>query len=495
MKKYLKNKKFIRIGLVSCLFIILLVNFFGEQLPARVNEGLGWDGKIYADITANFKDKINSKEVNAYYIQRIIPCAIVHYSLKFLKQPFTPKNIIIGFKILNCVIIILSVLLVLYLSNYLKLSLVQEILAFSLIFFNYPILKFSSYYAVLTDVSAFGIGVLIAFSFFTNRKLLLAISVLIGSFIFPTIIYTGILLLPFEMESIPKLKTTTIISKFVVAFNLLFIISFIVFLNHNINLVNKNIFPWTSRFVNQINFDLLLLSFIFVTLYIFYFFNRVFDSRLDFFNSFKKVHIKNILLALLVLVSYKYIICLFTNKNSSYEFLKFLQNIFIQSVTNPLNFLIAHIVYYGPLILLILFFFRDFIYSLRNFGLGLFLFISVYVFFMIGSESRQFINAIPIFAIVLVKSMQIYEPKIEFGLFIAGLALFMSKFWFKINVPGIFTKAHSEIWLVFPQQRYSMSQGPWTSNFMYVINSFIIVLLGLLIYFLYIKKMKIKGKT
>src|ERR1700753_1881023 len=77
------------VGIVSTRLL------WGEKI--EVSDGLGWDGEAYALIADKFDTLIATKAINAYSIQRIVPSAIVHYSLRSLSAPRTTSNIIIAF--------------------------------------------------------------------------------------------------------------------------------------------------------------------------------------------------------------------------------------------------------------------------------------------------------------------------------------------------------------------------------------------------------------
>jgi hypothetical protein len=163
-----------------------------------------------------------------------------------------------------------------------------------------------------------------------------------------------------------------------------------------------------------------------------------------------------------------------------------LANITISSIANPLTFLVSHVVYVGPIVLLLLYFLKPFIQQIDQYGVGLHLFILGYVLLSITSETRLFINAWPFFVAFLCKTIEEVKLPQGFYIYLFMSALALSKFWYRIEVAYF-----SEHYLNFPEQRYFMSQGPWMSDSMYLLQGAIVLVIFLWMYWFYLRKQKL----
>jgi hypothetical protein len=67
------------------------------------------------------------------------------------------------------------------------------------------------------------------------------------------------------------------------------------------------------------------------------------------------------------------------------------------AISNPLIWGVAHVVYFGPFLILTVFLWRPFCNAIQPYGIGLTLMVTGGLFLRIGSESSQWINFLPIF--------------------------------------------------------------------------------------------------
>jgi len=101
----LKNVNFLMVIMMLCIGVANIL--WAERLT--VNGGFGWDGMWYGSWAKDFYNAIFIQRVPAYYVQRILPSAIVHYGMRLLGVPLHDKNILLGFDIYNLVLLLLSV--------------------------------------------------------------------------------------------------------------------------------------------------------------------------------------------------------------------------------------------------------------------------------------------------------------------------------------------------------------------------------------------------
>jgi hypothetical protein len=176
---------------------ICIWRIFVAQLPA--NAGLGWDGMRYYQITA---DGLDSKVIDSYLILRIFPCLLIHILLKLASIAFTPANVILGFKIMNTVLIGLSALMVKSIFTQYKLNPISQLIGFVLVFLNYSVLYFTYYYPVMTDTPAFFLSIALFYFFVRGELSNVFLIGLIGAFTFPVIFPMAFALLLFSKKEV-----------------------------------------------------------------------------------------------------------------------------------------------------------------------------------------------------------------------------------------------------------------------------------------------------
>jgi hypothetical protein len=167
---------------------------------------------------------------------------------------------------------------------------------------------------------------------------------------------------------------------------------------------------------------------------------------------------------------------------------RLLEYIFLSALTEPLLFLVAHTLYYGPVVLLLIFFWKPFCQSIQEFGIGLRLFVILNFFLSIGPQSRYQINAVTIFVILLVRLLDRSFLKNQSLVFWVLLSLLYSKVWYTFNTAPQVDDGTMEVFLRFPLQHYFTNSGPWMSPQMYLIQGSIVLATGIMLYFLAVRK-------
>ena len=447
---WLKNN-LIFFGVVLC-FIALGVSW--ERI--QINNSLGWDGGTYANITIDLQEHITvmEKHLDHYYFQRIFPCAIVWCACKLIASNLTPSDILHGFLWLNSFCILLSLFFYLKIADLYRLNLLVKWLGFSALFLCFPVIKFPFYYPILSDTTAYCIG-FAAFYYYSRSNLLgLAICGLIGAFTYPTLLYSILLLILFPISPLPatpkgmhdKLLTFVILLLVYFAFHVL-------------------IAPGPLNGSNQIDAKLYLFSVLALAVYFYRYISVLKPSLGSMWQGMQNLRRSRLLFALLLLVAVKGAMYIFTTGKSTYQFDDFISNILYQSLVNPLAFIVSHTMYFGPAVLLIVCLYRAFSEELQRMGVGAILFVGTYLLIGIGTESRQFIAAVPFFFCVLLKVLNRANLRKKHVLVFSLLCVFLSRFWYPINI-----RKFEGRYIDFPYQHYFMIQGPWMSNRMYLLQ-------------------------
>lgn len=440
--------------------------FFGEHIPA--GDGLGWDGTRYAKLAKDFPNLFFHKQIDQYLLQRTLPSSIVYFCARFNGIQLTNAQIPLAFSIYNASLLLIALFIWDAIVKKLAWRPQVRLISFAGLFLNYAILKMNTYYPTLTDTSAFVCGLLMIYFFLCKKNYYVLLTGLFGAFIFPTLLYIGILLYIFPKQnnpdSTPRLNMTSkkvIVLAMVKALIIVALSIGIYWVTHNEALGGFYALP------------VLLISAITLFVYLFYALFPISHYSFHYFSRLKHAISYRVIVALLV------IFCLhaFIGVVSNDDVVLLTPHLFIINITKqalayPLNFLISHVIYYGPIVCLIMYFWQDVVKYIQGLGFGLFFVTALYVVLFIGSESRQLINFFPIGVIAIAETLNRKVVSWKFSYLFVLLSLLVSKAWLPLNHgnwPSLLTNP-PELTLEFPLQWYFMSQGPWVSHKMYIFN-------------------------
>ena len=501
MNIVLKHKH--RIILMLILICLLIKGFYGEKILA--NGGLGFDGVIFADLTANAFKYLSNHTIDNYYFQRIGIPLVLHTIFKIFNIYFSESNIIQAFLCLNIFCIILGAIYYFLISSELKLKPTIEIIGFSSLFFCFPILKLSMFYPILMDIPCFTLSIIFLYYYLKDKSIICLITLFLGAFIFPNFILLSILLF-FKKTPTKLLHKTSVLSNnksqlmlFLEKYNsiqILLLITtplFLVFLLFKFYYFNSfdiiqqgfRFYPGKTIFV--------LFSFFLAILYLCFlnFFKSEQMTLTQLLKSFRLIHIFSFI-TLFICVTFIINSCS-SKVEANLTLDKYLTNIINQVVKNPLNFIVSHTFYFGAMPLLLFFILKDVKKEILNLGFGMLFFYTIIVFFSVGNESRQIIPFFPFLTFLSIISLNKYwNISIYFSGLFSIICLAISHFWYQINAvkTGLTYFTPSAIFTKFPAQRYFMFQGPWVSNYMYKIHLFVCIFILVVLWFMF-KKSKL----
>lgn len=461
-------------------FIFILIYsavqiFYGERIP--IGDGFGWDGQIYGALAKNFYQGVFVERLPFYYVQRVVPSAVIHYALRLFHIPLDNPSVIRGFLIYNSALLLLIVCLWGRIADELKLSRRMEWLFFVGLFCNFFILKQAFYYPVLTDTTAFFSSVLMLYLFLKKRSDGLLLVTLIGTFAWPACAYFGILLYLFSgvqqnnpsREGLTKNRFNIIVSVIITGLYL----SLIFILYQQGDLHPRDTYS---------DFDkpLFPLTICGIILYLFFGNKEIFLGYSHPLNFIKTIKVKRFIVSLgmfflihLVVSRLGYFV------SQSHPF----QAIIYGSIIKPFLAFIAITGYFGPVAMIAVFVWKPLCAIIRSYGTGLVLLVSLGFTMSVDSEARHSIFFFPFLVAFAVKAADTLDLSKTFVWFASALSLIFSKVWWRINAEPFRGSL-----LEFPFQNYFMSHGPWISKPMYLLQGGIILVTGLVFYFLYFRK-------
>lgn len=473
----------------AMLFIGIANILWAERL--MIDGGLGWDSVFYGTWAQHFYRAIFVERVAEYYVGRILPSAVVHYGMRLLGVALEPnRNVIIAFDIYNVLLLTLSAYVWGLIADRLQISTAGKWFGFCSLFLSYAILKANFYNPVLTDTTAFALGLLMFYFFVADRPGGLIAVMILGGFTWPTLPPMAALLYVFprrKEEHLPfDRKNPGWMSKLNVIFAALTAASTaacIVLLTVPLRLKTVDAFGRVLR----IDWALLYLSIAATTVYLYFAMKAAADNKrlFDIKATLSRLTWKRVGLAVAILGVLKITTHVLASGQPSWgSFPLFVAYTFASSVTEPLIFFVAHAVFYGPAIILLAIFWRPFCESLDDFGFGMRIFVILNMGLSINPQSRYQMNAVPAFLILLVRLLDRYSLRARDVALWSVLCLVYSKVWYVMNTAPQIDDNTMAVLLRFPLQHYFMNSGPWMSHQMYLVQASAVLVTAVLLYLL-----------
>lgn len=511
--------KILEVLIIGFFLAFISYNMFLGQKISIAN-GLGWDGATTADMLKNFNHYLALGKFDLYNLQHFFPNSILYIVSTLISLPFTDKYILQGTIITNYCVMLLSVITAYSIFFRHQFSIQLRILCFIGMFLNFAHLKFSGYYPLLPDTTAFFLGLLLYWAYSQNKFFLFLLVALVGDFTFPSFALLGLLLFSFDPKTTPLVKKNKfyysifcLISLPILLLSLRYIAqsglhaqrlpSYLLhffkqyshFLTQHLPMLNpKRISGDISLTLTQINFPLAWLSLLSLCVY-FFFTQALLWKNMSAFFMLKQLKIYRLLAYTIFIYGTVYFINKAYCLHRGYSTLDYLLTITYLSITHPLGFLVMHFVYFGPVAILFILFWKDFIQYIQSSSIGLFLFTSLSLVMIIDSESRHLINIMPVFILTFALAIKNNNAVIQkltpkFLAIWTVLSVLVSCCWFPISLPEHIPEAsgiNQHVFQSFPYQSYFMFQGPWVSHQMYY--SFLLIFLIIyLVSFIFFKK-------
>jgi len=465
------------------LFVIVLGLsnlFFGELVPA--NDGFGWDGVVYREMTLNLYSMISDGKLNSYYAQRLLPSLLVRGVLDLANAPLSDVNIIQAFSWYNLVLLVGVSYLWKRMANHFSISIGGRWLGFAGLFLSYQSSKQSFYYPVLTDVTALFIGMLLLVFYIEKRPLALLVSAIAGAFAWPVISISGAILLIFMKADLsPKAIKPVLFGNFVnstQAFRLMWrawlVVVFASLLGYAIlfgldTMFQKNgvegyaiiLIQGLQRLITGVPSHLA----------VFYALALLFGSSLFFKEllfQLKNVNRLLIIFSLAAIFIPWGLVRLISNPlvpNPSSILLLFKLILFPASGKMLLP-LVTLFVFWGPIVALLLVKWNSFCIETRKLGPGFVLIVALTLPLCLVAEPRFPTSAWPFFILGAVLTMEKTKSSATFNNVFIVLTVLLAQFWMKINLAPWTGAAHENL-DTFPKQIFFMHHGLWMNWWSY----------------------------
>lgn len=459
-----------RVILISVLMVILVYSFTGELIPA--NNGAGFDGYSYYLIAQDFDTLIVSHGINQYYMTRFLPWAVIHYLLVFLNVPITISSAVLCAKFLNFSLILLLLVYFYKLSKLLNWDMKSEILAFSFVFFNFPVLKYFGYYPMMCDCAAYILSYIGIFYFLSNRTKCLIVVIILSIMTWPILsaMLLVLLLLPrgeIKLECSDKFSRGMAMSFRYLFVSFPFLYLLYILIRCDFDFMKALTSYTTLRGVNR--YDILIPALLMTSLF---YYNATKVLKVNWKRLFTTFSARN--MSLIVLGGAIFVLA-YTMLNQLggehwFDYKNELRIILHYYPSDILFFLETPFLYLGLFFLFVLFFWRDINkFVCRNFGIGYFLLMLFSLIMILDVETRKLTSFYPLMLVPLICCLNGENIRKYIVFAVPIICLITSFFWFEINTPEIGNSFLKPVatFAEFPAQRYFMFHGPWQSHSVY----------------------------
>ena len=389
-----------------CLLVLgFTLAYKGEKMPDK--EGFATsDGVVYASWVRS-PDRLF--KLNSYQSHRILPAVIVRQSMKSLGIPFQSDRIVLAFACFNALLLSLAGYMWGRLSLHCQWSTTAAWCGFVGLFLNYAAMKVPFYTPVMTDTSAFTLGMFAVYFFMVSNTIGLAITLLLAGFTWPALMYFGAALLVFpkrtngEMHPAP-LRLNHAVAFLVAVFYLWSARHY--FLMHISEATAPKPTGWTQIMRSVIRPVLpvtLALHTAFIYVVIAYLLNTNEWHVPNFFKDRRKLRrtIWGLCLAVGLFVIVHFALqAILKPANTGLTGAGLWKSIVLVNAARPLGFIVAHSVFFGALVPFALAFGFRLLENTRILGLGAIIYACAMFLLGLHTESRLSVTFLPFLAML-----------------------------------------------------------------------------------------------
>lgn len=467
------------------LLILILYSagyyFFGERI--QVENGFGWDGTTYAAYAQNFWHELQYTH-DLYHINRTLPSFVIYYALSILHlNAQSPVIIVKAFSILNSILFIASGYLWFKIAQFKKFNFSIYTIGFISLFINYLFLKHNYYDPVLTDTAAVFLGMLSLYCYVHKKYFFLALSIIPAYFTWPISIALICPLLFFTepVDNTPTIHQSERLFNLGLMFIFMYVCIKLTYRMGNTQIVGNSI---------DISYHLLPYSILIASLFIYW---VLLNSRIcATLNQLFKMNYKTALYFLfsfsICLTLYKWLetqIIHFASVKIYFTLFDLFTISVLGAIARPGLFIIAHLAFWGPIVILIAFLLKEILQESLHESYGMMLFIVATAFLALNSQTRQLdFNFSFVVYVICLAMRKIPITKTALFYYLAT-ALVVSKVYYYINQ----TPLVGDI-LKFPFQRFTMNSGTYMGWRGYIINTGLLIISAIMVYWGFFAKSK-----
>lgn len=458
----------VSLGLLLCLCFVLR-----ETIP--VASGTGYDGGRYAAWAKTLtigtlvdsaaarwgtpRSEDMSTALDTYYARRILPSLVVHYVLTGFGIDPSTANVILTFTVLNIGLLLATVFCWLRAADELHVGRNGKWIGVTGLIVSYANLKMPLYYPTLTDTFALAAGAGCMLFYLQGRRAALWVTAFAGGFVWPTITYFGFLLiaLPRTDSRAWRPAPGSLAVALALAMSLGVVFAIEVLFHSGYELQNTPVRPIMS---------LRHLSATMAGLYLFFAIRPLLDSAAlwDSLRPDKLFTSSGFFLGCLLILLSEGLVWAIAPLPAEVSVVEVLSNYSLSGAFQPFTFYVAHVLYFGPVLVFLLFAWPAAAALVRELGPGATAYFAATALMSIGSESRQLINVLPFVILVLAPFVEPIVNSWHRWAIFGGATLVCSKVWLPMDRTVSMPLFGAVDWRTL----YVSSRGPWIEHGAYL---------------------------
>ncbi len=440
------------------LAVLALPALLREDFPHQ--NGFGFDGAKFAGIARD----LEVGRLDAYMLQRILPSALVHGSLRLLDLPRTDRNLIRAFLVLDLLAIVAGTFYCCRSATLLGAGANGRFVAFCAVALSHAHLKMAMFYPTMTDSTAFAVGAITVHSHLARRTARLVVVTVAGAFVWPIALPFGALLLalPRPEGAVPVASASrrARVAAIVLTIGVLLFLGYTLEMAPEVFCVHEKPIGW-----------LLPLSSAVVAVWVFSTQRALLDSA-PLWSALRPGSLlasRRVWLVVAAAVGLRLATEFAAGRPTVYGFTTraHLERIAFESVVQPAVFLVAHVLYFGPSLLLVPFVVRRLVALVKAQGAGPALALAGISLLAVSSNSRQLVHShaflVPYLAVAAGRLD--WTCRRRFGF--AALSIAFSKAWLPMSRDLVVPFFDHASWSAL----FYSSQGPYLNHRLYAVQA------------------------
>lgn len=468
-----------KLFLLGLLAVIVFFQINGEKIP--VNEGAYGDGLFYRDVGRFFLDDMDNSGYNLVQLTRILPFALLNLSFSTFHIVKDNEGLLHGMIIWQVIYLALGVYWFFRIAKKLRLKTAVLTLGFIVLFFNFAWLKSIWYQPFSPDLFAFALGMGQANYFLRYEKFKLGMVSIIGAFVSPLLLISGLLMLflpgdklPLYEGQRPKTLTPAVLSLLIPL---------------GVGILGWGVWGWSDESLTEQFFHVLaLLAIPFVL--VFGAINNTVDWDLGLTQLKKRTTTDRLSKGVMGFVGIILVLILLSGQNEGLGVFRFLKELGTGSFRFPFDFIISFSLQWGLLAMLSILFLKRLIQEMGRLGWPAVLVLSMGLVFAVSFKVNALAAWVPLWGVIVIKALKRYRWGNK-DLIIAGIAaLILSLAWLPLNsekLTQFLSTKDSSLLSSWQVQKWAMHTTEYTSLFSYTV---IALLLAILTFWFYWRRRK-----
>jgi hypothetical protein len=428
--------------------------------------GFGHDGCSYGTWALDFPAHAIENKLGSYGIQRALPSLIAWLCLTALHVRPSAATVVLTFQLMNVCLVFLAAFTWSKIARQIEVRGATTLLGAVAMFGGYGVVKFTSWYPVLGDLWGFAFGFVALYGYLTRRDWLFAPVMLVGAFAWPSLLGVALPLWCWRSQRDGPQPAPRAVPALVAG---LLALAWLVF---TIYTLRRSYWPPSLVPVETIPQVIRLSLLVMLTYFFFALREPLKSGELFRPESYLRAMLSpRGLVAIGGLVGVRYAQARWSVPQEM-GFGVWISDVAIMATFKPGIFLLAHVIYFGPLVVLAALRWQALVAHMRACGPGLIVVCGLAVLFGLDSEARHgyaFAAVVLPFALKVLDDLDLARKAL---VVLALTSLAFSRLWLTLppDIPGAAAD--------FPAQTVFMSQGPWMSNVMYLVQLPIVGLFG-----------------